>query len=178
VVKGADTSRAVDVLAGSLGGSVSTVPPGEINLIRGLETTGGDLAGEGNGGVVVPDVGHARDGLAAAAVIVALLAARRTSLSAIAAELPRVARRRSTIPCLEPARARACLEELARRFGLESGDPHAGVLIDTGNGAWGLVRLSATEPVLRVTAEAATEHEAEALHAELRAGVLEGEPGR
>jgi phosphomannomutase len=177
VVKGADTSRVVDVLATALAGTVRTVPPGEIHLVRGLETTGGDLAGEGNGGVIVPGVGLARDGLAATASIISLLARRRTPLSALVAELPHFARRRSTIPCSQPARARACLEALARRLGVEPGEPDRGIEIEAGNGAWGLVRLSATEPVLRITAEAGTQREAEALHAELRAGALEGGSG-
>jgi phosphomannomutase len=174
VVKGSDTSRIVDALAAARGASVRTVPPGEIHLVGELAASGGDLAGEGNGGVVVPSVGLARDGLAAAAAIIGLLARLRRPLSALAAELPVYARRRSTVPCPDAARARALLEAVAERFGVEAGEPRVGVQVESGNGAWGLVRLSATEPVLRITAEAQTEAEAGALHAELEAAVLEG----
>jgi phosphomannomutase len=172
VVKGSDTSRMVDTLAGARGATVRTVPPGEIHLVGELAVSGGELAGEGNGGVVVPSVGLARDGLATAAAIIGLVARLRRPLSAVAAELPSYARRRSTVPCPDVPGGRDCLEAAAQRLGVEAGDPRVGVQVESGNSAWGLVRLSATEPVLRVTAEAQTQAEADALHAELEAALV------
>ena len=176
VVKGADTSRIVDVLTRARGATLRTVPPGELHLFRALASSGGDLAGEGNGGVIVPRVGLARDGLAAAAAIIALLVRRGASLSALVAELPRFAQRRSAVPCLEPAHARERLQAVGRGLGIEAVDPRVGVQLESRNGAWGLVRLSATEPVLRITAEGRTAPEADALHAELQSMVLDGDP--
>jgi phosphomannomutase len=63
VVRSTDTSRAVDAMA-----RVHVVPPGELHLHEALVATGADLAGEGNGGVIVPAAGPGRDGLAAAAL--------------------------------------------------------------------------------------------------------------
>jgi phosphomannomutase len=174
IVKGADTSRLVDAVAASRGGSVRVVPAGEIHLVEAL-LGGGDLAGEGNGGAIVPSVGLARDGLAAAAAILALLARRGVRVSTLAAELPRLARRRSTAHCPDPARARTALQHLARHLGIEAADPHTGVQVEVDDGQWGLVRLSATEPVLRVMAEAPTQAEADSLHSKLRSALLAGE---
>jgi phosphomannomutase len=168
VVKGADTSRMVDDLATERGGDVHVVPPGEVHLLEGLDAQQADVAGEGNGGVVVPAVGPARDGLAAAAAILALMARTGERLSELASVLPAYARRRSTVPCPDPATAYPTLEALSRRLRAERpADPESGVRIERGDGSWGLIRRSATEPVLRVTAEARTEAAAEALHAEL-----------
>ena len=169
VVKGADTSRMVDDLVSGHGGSVRVVAPGELHLVGALAESGGDLAGEGNGGVVPPAVGAARDGLAAAAAILELLARTREPLSRVAAGLPRYAIRRSTIPCPRDRHASLGLDDLARSLGVaEPGDPEEGLRVEAVGGAWGLVRRSATEPVLRVTAEAPTAAAADALHAELR----------
>ena len=165
VVKGADTSRVVDEVVSGRGGSVRTVAPGELHLVRELVASGGDLAGEGNGGVVVPSVGLARDGLAAAVSILALRARTGRPLSALAAALPRRAIRRSSLPG-SPA---ADLDRLAADFAAPlPGDAEDGVRIERPDGAWALVRRSATEPVLRITAEAPTAEAADALHNELR----------
>jgi phosphomannomutase len=174
VVKGADTSRMVDELAAARGGKVRVVPPGEVHLLEALIGGGGDLAGEGNGGVVVPAVGLARDALAAAGSILSLLARSGMPLSALATRLPRYARRRSTVAYSDPDAPASALAALAQRIGVEVPENLDGGIHIEGDSAWGLVRPSATEPVLRVTAEARTDREADALHATLREGLLDG----
>lgn len=174
VVKGADTSRMVDDVLAARGGSVRTTTPGELHLLDALGEDG-DLAGEGNGGVVVPAVGMARDALAAAAAILELMARTKLPISALAAELPRYFRRRSTVVRLGEEGARIALDAVATRMGAAPArDTEQGVLVEAAGGAWGLVRRSATEPVLRVTVEAPTEAAADALHAELRAALPAG----
>jgi phosphomannomutase len=164
VVAGADTSRAIEAV---VSGPVHRVPPGELHLLRGLAAHGGDLAGEGNGGVVLPEVGPARDGLAAAALVLDLIATSRRPLSELAADVPRLARRRAAIPCGEDE-ARAQVAAVAERWATAPVDAEAGVVVERG-GAWALVRPSATEAVLRITTEAPGEAEADALHGELLA---------
>jgi phosphomannomutase len=170
VVKGADTSRMIDTLAKERGGAIHTVAPGEIHLISALVEQGGDLGGEGNGGVVVPSVCLGRDGLAAAAAILWLVARSDRPLSALAAELPRYARRRSTLSCPDEARGREAIAAVAGRWRTEP-EPDTGLRVETGEGAWGLVRVSATEPVVRITAEADTASGADSLHTELRSAI-------
>ena len=170
VVKGADTSRMIDALAEQRGGNVRTVPPGEIHLVAALAEDGGDLAGEGNGGVVVPAVGLARDGLAAAGTVLWLLARTGRPLSELAAEMPRYARIRSTLGCDDRASGWEALEGLAERVGAAA-QRNLGVVVEREAGAWGIARISATEPVIRITAEGPDLGSAEAVHEELRAGL-------
>jgi phosphomannomutase len=168
VVRGADTSRMVDELVAARGGSVTVVPPGELHLVEELIRTRADLAGEGNGGVLVPAVGRARDGLAAAALVVEHVARVRRPLSDLAAALPRLARRRWTIPCGSAERAQAVLDGLAARLGVQGpDDPEVGITVEAG-GAWALVRRSATEHVVRVTVEGRDASAADALRSEIR----------
>jgi phosphomannomutase len=166
VVRGTDTSSTVDRV---VGGPAHLVPPGELHLAQGLMRTGADLAGEGNGGVIVPAVGLARDGLAAAAAVLELVARTGRRLSALSRELPHRPVRRSTL-AISPHCGRA-LAALAEREGVDYGDPYAGVGVRRPNGAWGLVRLSATEALVRITTEAPRAAQAAALHDELRAAV-------
>jgi phosphomannomutase len=169
VVKGADTSRMVEDLVRI----VHCVPPGEVHLVEALTRFGADVAGEGNGGAIVPAVGLARDGLAAAAAVLDLMARTERSLSALASDLPQYARVRSNVPCAGVDEARAALRVLASVLGVdEPPHPEDGLRVERSARAWGLVRQSATEPVLRLTAEATTAAEAESIHAELRDGLL------
>jgi phosphomannomutase len=87
----------------------------------------------------------ARDGLAAAARILELVATSGRPLGDHLGRLPRLARRRSTIPA----------------------EASAPVVVERGGGLWGLVRASATEPVVRITVEGPDPAEVDALHDEL-----------
>ena len=209
VVKGADTSRAIEALAERTGAVVHVVAPGEVHLFdalaehaatgaRHLPTSGEGavpgtssvlgrsgyqappqfwggpgarhlLAGEGNGGVIVPAIGPGRDGLAAAAVILELVARTGRPLSALVEDVPSLARRRSTVPVGDRGAARSTLE----RLGLPRDDQWRGLEATGDGGAWGLVRLSATEPLLRVTTEAPEQPAADALNATLLARLRE-----
>ena len=177
-LKGADTSRMIDDLTAARGGGVRVVSPGELHLVEELTAGGGDIAGEGNGGVVVPAVGLARDGLAAGAAIMELLARTGSSLSELAGRLPHYVRRRSTMPCAGRHGACAAIEAVAVHLdgrAREAGpggdrDPETGLIVER-DSAWGLVRQSATEPVLRLTVEARSQAAADDLHAELQAAL-------
>jgi phosphomannomutase len=175
VVRSSDTSRMVDHVVGARGGWVRATGPGELHVLGALLDVGADLAGEGNGGVVVPEMALARDGLAAAVSVLELLALTGRPLSALLAELPRLERRRSIVPCPDPALAARLMAETAGRIGTEIDDPDAGVFVERAGGVWGLVRASATEPVIRVTVEAPSIRDADALHARLRATVLDSQ---
>lgn len=175
LVKGADTSLMVDDVLAARGGLVHVVAPGELHLLEAVAETGAELAGEGNGGVVVPAVGMARDALAAAIAVLELCATSGRPLSRLAAELPRYVRRRSTVPCDGEEEAGRALDSLAARLGIDApDDPEVGIRIESGERTWGLVRRSATEPMLRVTTEAPTPEAAEELHAELVGCLTDG----
>jgi phosphomannomutase len=175
LVKGADTSRMVDDVLAARGGRVHVVTPGELHLVQGVVSSGAELAGEGNGGVLIPSVGMARDALAAAVTILELRAASGSSLSRLVSELPPYAWRRSTVPCPGDEAASQALASLAARLGIDApDDPEEGIRVDTGHGTWGLVRRSATEPVLRVTTEARDLAAANQLYEELLAGLVDG----
>ena len=174
VVRSSDTSRAVDRMLGE-GARVEVVPPGELNLVeallRGREDERPALAGEGNGGVVVPDVGLARDGLATAAVVLELVARSGRTVPELVAELPALVRRRSALPAGAGTAVDAALAAAAELPGARPAAGGDGVLVERAGGAWALVRRSATEPLLRLTVEGPAPDPVAALHDELRLAV-------
>lgn len=66
VVVNYSTSRWVDHVAKSYGMEVVRSPVGEANVLSRMKQVGGDVGGEGNGGVIWPSWNSCRDGLLAA----------------------------------------------------------------------------------------------------------------
>ena len=167
VVRSSDTSRAIDDMQAERGARTVVVPPGELHLVEALGESTDALAGEGNGGVIVPAAGPGRDGLAAGVLTLELMARTGRSLTDLASSVPLYERRRSSVPCEDPASAAARLTAAAGALSVSApADPETGLSVRR-DGAWGLIRRSATEPVLRVTAEAPTADDAARLHDEL-----------
>jgi phosphomannomutase len=167
VVRSSDTSRAIDDMQAQRGGRTVVVAPGELHLVEALGDSPAALAGEGNGGVIVPAAGPGRDGLAAGVLALELMARSGKPLAKLAGSLPTYARSRSSVPCADPGTAAPRLAAAADALSVAPpDDPETGLSVER-NGAWGLIRRSATEPVLRVTAEAPSADAAADLHDEL-----------
>src|SRR5690606_9571270 len=91
VVTNLSTSRVVDDAAESLGGRVLRAPVGEVNVAVRMREAGAVVGGEGNGGVILPDLHLGRDAPLAAALILQALVDGGRPLSAVVADAPRYA---------------------------------------------------------------------------------------
>ena len=155
------SSRAIDDLAARYGMPVFRSAVGEINVVRKMHEVGAILGGEGNGGVILPDLHYGRDGLLGAAMVLQHLADERTSLSAWHAEMPRYVLSKNKVPL-----GKMSADEALRRIEKSVRDGRVskedGLKIDYEEG-WVGLRKSNTEPVLRVFAEARTEEGAHAM---------------
>ena len=166
MVTNLSTSRMIDDLAERFpGATVSRTAVGEANVVQGMRDGGAPLGGEGNGGVIVPEVGWVRDSLVAMAFMLELLASENRPLSEIVDGIPRYAmlkKKRDLTSiggrdAIDPA-----LERLREAHASARISDVDGVRIDLDEG-WAHVRASNTEPILRIITEADTPSAAEAL---------------
>jgi phosphomannomutase len=153
------TSRMIDDIAARFPGAVvHRTAVGEANVVSALKPAGGLLGGEGNGGVIVPEVCWVRDSLSAMALVLDLIASRGEPLSRIVDALPRYAIEKTKLDLAAigglPAVASA-LDRLKATFARERMNDADGVRIDFADG-WVHLRASNTEPIARVIAEAPT----------------------
>ena len=160
------TSRMIDDIAARFpGATVLRTAVGEANVVSALKPSGGLLGGEGNGGVIMPEVCWVRDSLSAMALVLDLLASRTEPLSRIVDSLPRYAIEKTKIDLAAigglPAVAGA-LERLKAAFSHERISDVDGVRVDFADG-WVHLRASNTEPIARVIAEAPTRARAQEL---------------
>jgi len=152
VVMNFSTSRMAEEVARTAGCAVYRAPVGDVNVAEKMRAVEAVIGGEGNGGVIEPQMQYARDGFAAAALLLEAMACRREPLSVIAASLPKyhMVKRRVYFP--RPALP-TLLEELREQFSDARLNNEDGARFEWDD-RWVHVRCSGTEPILRVIGEA------------------------
>ena len=158
VVANVSTSRAIDDIAARFGQPVIRSKVGEAHVVRAMRDSKAVIGGEGNGGVIFPELHYARDGMVGMAFVLASLAGQGVSVDELAGGLPRYH------IVKESARATSAtqdeLTDIARSaFPDGSYDLTDGVKVMWEN-RWVHIRVSGTEPIVRIIAEAPEEEEA------------------
>jgi phosphomannomutase len=113
------------------------------------------LGGEGNGGVIIPELNFTRDGLVAAATVLGLLSENSGPLSAIRQSIPEYHRVKTTV-AMSREQFNSCSDRLAAEFGDAQPDKRDGLKL-SGQDYWLHCRASNTEPMVRLIAECRTE---------------------
>lgn len=173
VVTNLSTTRAVDDLAARHGRQVIRTGIGQAYISEGALNNRACVAGEGSGGCLFPRLNYANDSLATMAHVLQLVA-QRGSLAQIVAEVPEYHMAKAATSC--PTQyAYSALEALREQGEPEWADP---ALTDLSDGIkyqddhrWVHVRVSVTEPLIRVISEAPDKSEAQALADDMMATV-------
>lgn len=167
------TSRMLDDVTASAGVPVVRTPVGEINVVEGMVAHHAVIGGEGNGGVIHPDVVLGRDALGGAALVLSALAVESCDLPTLRGRIPAYAmlKLRLRLPVGGAAALQGALAGAADRFPGARIDRRDGLRLDWPD-RWVHVRPSNTEPIARLIAEAPDEPAAREL-ADRVAGRLE-----
>ncbi|HKP73749.1 MAG TPA: phosphoglucosamine mutase [Pyrinomonadaceae bacterium] len=154
VVTNVSTSSAVDLVAARYGASVVRTPVGQAFISEAMIESRAVIGGEGSGGVIVPRVQLTHDSAAAVGLILEHLARTGEPISKLADALPRLTMIKHDVP-VEPNRIHSLLQRVydeLEREGTEY-DQTDGIKISRADG-WVHVRVSNTESMIRVIAEA------------------------
>lgn len=152
------TSRLSEDIAARHGVPCDRAKVGEINVTVQMKANGSVIGGEGNGGVILPELHYGRDGILAVAMTLQLLAEKQKPLSALVADLPsyHIEKRKHAASA---AQLHAGKSALQRRFADATCDERDGLRFAWAK-SWVHVRASNTEPIARIIAEAPTREEA------------------
>jgi phosphomannomutase len=158
VVANLSTSLILDDVADEAGATVIRAPVGEVNVAVRMREERASIGGEGNGGVILPELHLGRDAPVAVALMLQMLLEDGVPLSQTVARYPRYAIVKDKLD-----RPNAALD--AVYDSLRAGFPDAEVDNQDGlrlawRDRWVHVRPSGTEPIVRVIAEAPSETEA------------------
>ena len=160
VVCNLSTSLVVEDAAREFGATVVRAPVGEAHVARKMIELKAVIGGEGNGGVMYPALHVGRDAPVAGALLLALLARERATVSELVGRAPRYTIVKAKVP--RGARLEQVYEGLRKRFGDAKVDTQDGLRLAWPD-RWLHVRPSGTEPIIRLIAEAPTSADAQRL---------------
>jgi phosphomannomutase len=153
------TSRMIDDLAGQFKTSVIRTPVGEANVVGAMKKHQAKIGGEGNGGIIIPELNYARDATAGIALILQMMTEENPPLSRIVEKLPRYHMVKTTLTVKDPERFLIKTRKMFSQCKIDKRDG----LKYTWPDAWVHIRASGTEPIVRVIAEAREEKTARGL---------------
>lgn len=153
VVVNVSTTMAIDDVAARHGARVHRTPVGEVNVTERMLEIGAKIGGEGNGGIIVPDVNPGRDGLLGMALWLGALA-RGAKVSELAGRIPATVMRKEKFE-IEGISVDQVMGGLEKGFSGAEIDRTDGLKLILDEG-WVHVRKSNTEPVVRLLAEGRT----------------------
>ena len=160
-VSNLSSTRALSDVTTSYGETYFASAVGEVNVVNLMKKTGAVIGGEGNGGVILPELHYGRDALVGIALFLDLLASKALTVSALKNSYPKYSIIKDKIPA-DSLDIAASFQQLKIAFADERLDNQDGLKIDFTNG-WVHMRTSNTEPIIRIYAEAPTESEAKEL---------------
>lgn len=166
-VSNLSSSRALRDVSESHGCSYSAAAVGEVNVVAEMKKTGAVIGGEGNGGVIYPELHYGRDALVGVGLFLSYLAEKKMKMTELKASLPKYEITKNKIALSPEIDVDSILLKIKEHFKGEKITDIDGVKIDFED-KWVHLRKSNTEPIIRIYAEAHTLEEADELAAEIK----------
>lgn len=135
---------------------------GEVNVVEKMKEVKAIIGGEGNGGIIYPDLHYGRDALVGVALFLSLLTENNQKVSELRASYPDYAMSKAKVSLSEGMDVDALLKEVVKKFSEKNPETIDGVKIAF-ESSWVHLRKSNTEPIIRVYTEAKNQKEANEL---------------
>jgi phosphomannomutase len=161
-VSNLSSSRALNDITLNYGKKYEAAAVGEVNVVAKMKESNAVFGGEGNGGVIYPELHYGRDALVGIALFLTYLAKSGKKVSELKVTYPQYVIVKNKIHLTPHIDVDAILEKVKQAYSNEKINDIDGVKIDFENG-WVHLRKSNTEPIIRVYAEHRSEIEAKAL---------------
>ncbi len=161
-VSNMSSSRAVRDVTLKHGAEYHASAVGEVNVVELMKDTQAIIGGEGNGGVIYPELHYGRDALVGVALFLSLLAERGVACSELRKSYPDYFMSKKKIQLTPELDVDRLLDEMAKAYADHDLSTVDGVKIDF-DSSWVHLRKSNTEPIIRIYTEAPSQDEADDL---------------
>jgi len=160
-VSNLSSSRALSDVTLSHGGQYAAAAVGEVNVVEMMKKTNAIIGGEGNGGIILPELHYGRDALVGIALFLTALAKKKIACSELRKSFPSYFISKNKIELNASINVDVLLSKIAEKYTTENQQVTTidGVKIDFQD-SWVHLRKSNTEPIIRIYAEAKDEAEA------------------
>ena len=162
VVSNLSSSRALRDIAQKYGVTYSAAAVGEVNVVTEMKRVEAIIGGEGNGGIIYPELHYGRDALVGVVLFLSLLAERGGSVQQLRESYPAYFMSKNKIQLTEQINPDQILKAMEQKYAHEQTTTIDGLKIDFAD-SWVHLRKSNTEPIIRIYTEAKSQKEADAL---------------
>jgi len=129
---------------------------GEVNVVHKMKAINAVIGGEGNGGIIVPDLHYGRDALIGIALFISALAQHRNGMKSFRARYPDYFISKNKIELQNGIDVNSIFEKIKRKYKNHPVNTEDGLKIEFDND-WVHLRTSNTEPIIRIYAESSFE---------------------
>lgn len=161
-VSNMSSSRALRDVTNHHNGSYEASAVGEVNVVELMKKNNAVIGGEGNGGIIYPELHYGRDSLVGVALFLTHLANKKMKVSELRASYPEYYMSKNKIELTPQIDVDAILQAMTEKYKAEDIKTIDGVKIDFAEN-WVHLRKSNTEPIIRIYTEAATQQLADDL---------------
>ncbi len=144
---------------------------GEVNVVNKMKAENAVIGGEGNGGIIYPELHYGRDALVGIAMFLSYLTERGGTVSELRKTYPFYHISKNKIQLTPAIDVDLILSELGKKYASEDCDMVDGLKVIFQSGDWVHLRKSNTEPIIRVYSESKSEETAEKLAQRIQADV-------
>jgi phosphomannomutase len=135
---------------------------GEVNVVDLMKKKNAVIGGEGNGGIILPDLHYGRDALVGIALFLSHLSNLNISSSQLRSKYPSYFMSKDKIMLDKTVNVDKIINEISKKYSDQEINNEDGLKIDFEN-SWVQLRKSNTEPIIRVYSEAKSQEEANML---------------
>lgn len=171
-VSNLSSTRALRDVTEKAGGEYFAAPVGEVNVVEAMKANNAVIGGEGNGGVIYPELHYGRDALVGIALFLTHLAKTGLQASRLRAKYPNYIISKNKIELTPTINVDSVLDQVKKKYKKQPINTSDGVKIEFET-EWVHLRKSNTEPIIRIYAEADLEVKAEALAKKIIADIKE-----
>ncbi len=161
-VSNLSSSKALRDISKKHGVEYTASAVGEVNVVEKMKATNAIIGGEGNGGVILPELHYGRDALVGIALFLSHLATSNKSTHALRSIYPNYVISKNKIQLEEGMDLKVIIDKIKNKYAQYPQNTIDGLRIDIDED-WVHLRGSNTEPIIRIYAESSTEQTANAI---------------
>ena len=162
VVSNLSSSRALRDIAEKHNVGYYAAAVGEVNVVTEMKRTNAIIGGEGNGGIIYPELHYGRDALVGIVLFLSLLAEKNCTVKQLRDSYPAYFMSKNKIQLTEAINPEEILKKMEKKYTNEQISTIDGLKIDFAD-CWVHLRKSNTEPIIRIYTEAKSQNEADNL---------------
>ena len=171
-VSNLSSTRALRDVTEKAGGEYNAAAVGEVNVVNKMKETNAVIGGEGNGGVIYPELHYGRDALVGIALFLTHLAKSGKTVSALRASYPNYFISKNKITLTPEMDIDALLLKVEEKYKKQPHSTIDGLKIEFDK-EWVHLRRSNTEPIIRIYSEGNSETVANSLANKIIADIKE-----